>query len=59
VTDSGQPTAAAASPGAGVGLHNVQDRLVQRFGSQQHFTAGYEPAGGFKVSVEMPLEYIP
>jgi two-component system LytT family sensor kinase len=57
VTDSGQPTATTASPGAGVGLHNVQDRLVQRFGSQQHFTAGYESLGGYKVSVEMPLEY--
>jgi two-component system LytT family sensor kinase len=58
VTDSGRPSAASAPPGAGVGLRNVQDRLFQRFGNQQHFSAGREPSGGFTVSIEMPLEFI-
>ena len=58
VTDSGQATTTAAH-GPGVGLQNVRDRLFQRFGDQQHFTAGYEPSGGYKVSIEMPLEFVP
>jgi signal transduction histidine kinase len=59
VTDSGQASTTTAAHGAGVGLHNVQDRLFQRFGGQQHFTAGYQPKGGFKVSIEIPLEFVP
>ena len=58
VTDSGRSSAASAPPGAGVGLRNVQDRLFQRFGDQQHFSAGREPSGVFTVTVEMPLEFV-
>lgn len=58
VTDSGRPSAAAAPPGAGVGLQNVRDRLFQRFGEQQRFAAGRGPSGGFIVSIEMPLEFV-
>ena len=58
VTDSGRPSAASAPPGAGVGLRNVQDRLFQRFGDQQSFSASREPAGGFTVAIEIPLEFV-
>jgi len=57
VTDSGRSSAAAAPPGAGVGLQNVRDRLLQRFGNQQRFAAGHDPSGGYKVTIEMPLEF--
>jgi two-component system, LytTR family, sensor kinase len=59
ITDSGQASTTTAAHGAGVGLHNVRDRLFQRFDGQQHFTAGYEPTGGYKVSIEIPLEFVP
>jgi hypothetical protein len=46
----------ARLPGLGVGLANVARRLEARFGPSANFRAGPDPAGGFLVEIETPLE---
>lgn len=58
VTDSGRQTVPVSAPGAGVGLKNVRDRLFQRFGASQRFSAVPEPSGEFRVSIDIPLELV-
>jgi signal transduction histidine kinase len=43
-------------PGLGVGLANVAQRLEARFGPSASVRAGPDPAGGFLVEIETPLE---
>ena len=40
--------------GTGVGLGNVRDRLVARFGDAAHFSAERRRAGGFAVHISIP-----
>lgn len=57
VADSGSNGAAPrhASPGTGVGLRNVAERLLARYGEDCRFAAGKTPDGGFAVSFAVPL----
>ena len=43
--------------GTGVGLGNVQRRLATRFGDSCRFAAGPREEGGFRVRLEMPLQF--
>ncbi len=43
-------------PGSGVGLRNVCDRLLARFGADAGCHYGPRPEGGFRVSLSMPLK---
>ena len=43
--------------GTGVGLGNVRRRLATRFGAQSLVIAGAGDRGGFKVRLEMPLQF--
>jgi sensor histidine kinase YesM len=40
--------------GNGVGLANVQSRLLHRFGAKQRFALGRSNLGGLSVSLELP-----
>jgi len=39
----------------GVGLANIRDRLAQAYGPDHRFDSGNAPAGGFVVTVEIPM----
>ena len=43
------------SPGTGVGLYNVAERLRARYGEDCRFTAGTTVDGGFAVRFSIPL----
>ncbi|WP_447765912.1 sensor histidine kinase [Sphingopyxis panaciterrae] len=43
------------APGGGIGLRNVQDRLIERFGDRQAMRAGAYGADGYRVELHMPL----
>jgi len=49
---SGRPAAPCATPGTGMGLIGVQERVRLIGGA---FAAGLTPAGGFRVSADLPL----
>lgn len=49
------PESADANAGLGVGLRNVQDRIITRFGDTATFTA-VRTAGKFRVEFSLPLE---
>ena len=53
VTDDGNGTPEPAGPG--IGLHNVRERLANRFFGDFAFTAGPRQPRGFAVVLEMPL----
>ena len=53
VADDG--AAVPSSSGAGIGLHNVRDRLATRFGADHAFSAGPRRPRGFLVVLELPL----
>ena len=55
VTDNG-PGSSSAS-GTGVGLSNVRDRLLSRFGDGATFEAANSDDGGFRVHMSMPIEF--
>lgn len=55
VRDNGPATSTEAGKGLGVGLRNVRDRLISRFGCDHGFAAGALPQGGFRVEMSMPL----
>ena len=54
VSDNGPGTGAIS--GTGVGLENVGRRLAARFGDKSHMEASPLPAGGFAVTVTLPLD---
>ena len=57
VKDDGEATSADASAacGSGVGLNNVCDRLIARYGVQAGCFHGPDPEGGFTVHVILPV----
>ena len=55
--DPAQRDADAADAGTGVGLRNVRDRLTARFGDLATCRWGPRPAGGFAVTLTLPLVY--
>ena len=63
VEDDGDPvdstpgSAGTADAGTGVGLRNVRDRLIARFGDLATCRWGPGPAGGFAVTLTLPLVY--
>jgi two-component system LytT family sensor kinase len=55
--DRGPPASAEADRhGGGVGLANVQARLAARFGDEGECEHGVIAAGGYRVTLSMPLE---
>lgn len=46
---------AGTAHGTGVGLRNVRDRLMARFGDAAALTAGQRAEGGFQVMISLPL----
>jgi two-component sensor histidine kinase len=55
VEDDGEAVA-EASPGEGVGLRNVCDRIAARFDHAATCTYGPRPEGGYRVEVVIPLQ---
>jgi LytS/YehU family sensor histidine kinase len=55
VEDDGEPIGNDGSEGTGVGLRNVRDRLMARYGAAGHSTWTARPEGGFVVTLDMPL----
>ena len=57
VADSGPGTGAGlySADSTGVGLANIQDRLVQAYGPKQGFSSGPNDKGGYSVIIEVPL----
>ena len=55
VTNSPPGNNGRRTPGAGVGLSNVAERLRTRFGEAQIFRSGTLPDGSFEVHIEIPL----
>lgn len=49
------PPRPGSTPGSGIGLRNVAERLAARFGSAARMDAG-PTANGFSVTLNMPLE---
>ena len=50
---------ARSTSSTGVGLANTRDRLAQAFGPRHRFEAQPGPAGGFVVTIEIPVESVP
>jgi two-component system LytT family sensor kinase len=60
VSDTGpglQEKAIARQASTGVGLANIRDRLVQAFGEEQRFDIETNEDGGFRVLIEIPLQF--
>jgi two-component system LytT family sensor kinase len=57
VSNSAPNGSKADSPGTGVGLNNVRERLRARFGKAQKFLAQRSDDGAFKVRLEIPLSF--
>ena len=60
VSDTGpglQDKAIARHSSTGVGLANIRDRLVQAFGEEQRFDIESNEDGGFRVLIEIPLQF--
>jgi len=55
VEDDAAPPCPTESPGLGIGLKNVGDRLRMRFGAQASHSAGPKPGGGYRVELLVPL----
>lgn len=49
------PTAPVPAPGTGLGLNNVRDRLMTRYGARAGCDWGPNEAGGFTVTLWLPL----
>jgi two-component system, LytTR family, sensor kinase len=50
------PDAPTPAPGTGLGLNNVRDRLMTRYGARAGCDWGPNTAGGFTVSLWLPLD---
>ncbi|NJC34632.1 two-component sensor histidine kinase [Sphingomonas jejuensis] len=57
VTDDGLGEAAAKAPGERVGLANVRDRLVARYGPGAGVVTTMPPGGGFVATLTLPEVY--
>ncbi|HKT75679.1 MAG TPA: histidine kinase [Sphingobium sp.] len=55
VTDDGDQPPSRADRGNGIGLANVRDRLVARFGDRAGIDHGPRPDGGFAVHLRLPM----
>jgi LytS/YehU family sensor histidine kinase len=44
------------SDGAGVGLDNTKQRLLQLYGNEAQFGSGDNEKNGFSVMIEIPLK---
>ncbi|WP_164118965.1 histidine kinase [Sphingorhabdus sp. Alg239-R122] len=55
VADDGDVIPDDSDKGSGIGLANVRDRLDTRFGVEGHLRTEQPEAGGYKVTVSMPL----
>jgi signal transduction histidine kinase len=55
VTDDGPGAAAAVARGTGIGLANVRDRLVARFGDTASVASGPAQDGGWRTVIRLPL----
>ena len=49
------PSAPTPLPGTGLGLNNVRDRLITRYGARAGCDWGPNDAGGFSVTLWLPL----
>jgi two-component sensor histidine kinase len=56
VDDDGPGTRQAGTPGCGIGLANVRDRLRARYGPDASLEFGKVGASGFRTVVRLPLE---
>ncbi|MDI1295038.1 MAG: histidine kinase [bacterium] len=55
VTDTGDQPPGDADRGSGIGLANVRDRLIARFGAQGQIVYGPRDGGGFAVALTLPM----
>ncbi|WP_423141373.1 sensor histidine kinase [Parablastomonas sp. CN1-191] len=55
VTDNGPGAAAPVARGTGIGLANVRDRLVARFGDAASVASGPAQDGGWRTVIRLPL----
>ncbi|MES2159333.1 MAG: histidine kinase [Pseudomonadota bacterium] len=55
VRDDGDQPPGEADRGSGIGLANVRDRLMARFGDQASITYGPRERGGFAVDLVLPI----
>jgi LytS/YehU family sensor histidine kinase len=55
VTDNGPGANAAVARGTGIGLANVRDRLVARFGEAASVASGPAQDGGWRTVIRLPL----
>ncbi len=57
ITDDGDvlPKDSLGAPGEGVGLANVCDRLIARYGAEAGCSHGQEPQGGYSARITMPV----
>ena len=46
------------TPGTGLGLRNVRERLALLYGGEATFESGPLPSGGFQVLITMPMSRI-
>ena len=53
VDDDGR-AGGSATPGFGIGLANVRDRLRMRYGAGARLTVGAGPQGGYRAAIELP-----
>jgi len=56
VSDDGPMTDTGDPHGCGIGLGNVRDRLLARFGDEADLAFGPRPEGGFETVLTMPLQ---
>lgn len=57
VHDNGSGKAGSASPGHGIGLSNLRDRLQHLYPGRHRFEANPAGSGGFEVNIAIPMEY--
>ena len=57
IADEGGDVRSTPSSGTGVGLANVRSRLETRFGGDHDLRTSVTPAGGFVVTIVMPLRF--
>ena len=54
VADTGAGLA-QGTPGQGIGLANIRDRLTQAYGDRHRFETRDAPGGGFTVTIDIPF----